>query len=57
MQGYNAQAAVDSTVQAIVAAESSQQSYDRRQRGDWKLVCATSNLRKLFRSGWRPDAV
>jgi transposase len=25
-------------------------------RAEWKLVCATSNLLKLFRFGWTPDA-
>jgi Transposase DDE domain len=25
-------------------------------RAEWKLVCATSNLLKLIRFGWTPDA-
>ncbi len=25
-------------------------------RCEWKLVCAISNLRKLYRSGWTPQA-
>ena len=25
-------------------------------RAEWKLVCATANLLKLFRSGWTPQA-
>jgi len=24
-------------------------------RAEWKLVCATSNLLKLFRAGWTPQ--
>jgi len=25
-------------------------------RAEWKLVCATSNMLRLFRFGWIPDA-
>jgi hypothetical protein len=24
--------------------------------GEWKMICATHNLLKLFRSGWRPQS-
>jgi hypothetical protein len=48
----NAQAAVDSAAQIIVAAEITQQTNDKQQL-EWKLICATHNLLKLFRSNWK----
>src|SRR5207237_107518 len=76
VQAYNAQIAVDSEAQIIVAAEITQDCNDKQQlepmfgqikecrhfrrfslRGlenvsaEWKLVCLTHNILKLFRSG------
>src|SRR5207302_1203045 len=63
LQAYNAQAAVDSAAQIVEPVF----GYIKEGRGfrrfsfrglgnvrsEWRLICGTHNLLKLFRSGWK----